>query len=323
MFDHYTHTAHAADAVLRPQRDPMELPLTQPASGTTVDHPPDHERAMAWLTAEHAVLVAAIQRSAAQGLDTHAWQLTCAVTAFLGRRGYWDDRVTIWQTALLAAQRLSHPDAYARAHRGLANAYLGVGRDQEARDHLHHALRLDVKHGNHAAQATTHRHLGLLHLQAGDPRQALHHAQQAVELFEVAGNRRAAANALNSVGWTYAELGEHDNAVSHCERALTMLQQLGDQHGQAATWDSLGYAHHHLGHHARAADCYHHAIELHREAGSRYLEADSLHHLGETHHAVGDLTAAGAAYERALRILTELDNPEADAVRAKLDAVTG
>jgi tetratricopeptide (TPR) repeat protein len=91
--------------------------------------------------------------------------------------------------------------------------------------------------------------------------------------------------------------------------------------GAAYAWDSLGYAHHNLGHHAEAAGCYQRAIALRRQLGDRHDEADTLTRLGDTQEAAGERDAARTAWQQALDILTDLDLPDANTVRARLDAL--
>ncbi len=67
-----------------------------------------------------------------------------------------------------------------------------------------------------------------------------------------------------------------------------------------------------------AADCYQHALALYGDLGDRYYEADTLTHLGDTHHAAGRPDQARTAWTTALDILTDLDHPDTDTVRAKL-----
>src|SRR5262249_16461689 len=67
ILDHYLHTAHAADRLLA--RDPITL--TPPQPGVTPEHLVDHEQAVTWFIAEHAVLLAAVDHAAATGFDTH------------------------------------------------------------------------------------------------------------------------------------------------------------------------------------------------------------------------------------------------------------
>ena len=54
----------------------------------------DDEQAMAWLEAEHPVLLAAITQAVGARLRHHAWQLPWTLTTFLDRRGYWHDYPT-------------------------------------------------------------------------------------------------------------------------------------------------------------------------------------------------------------------------------------
>src|SRR5262249_54188683 len=99
MLDHYLHTAHTAERLLHPQRDPIPLALTPLQPGVTPEQPADHEQAMTWLTAEHPVLLDALVRAAEAGFDTQTWQLAWTLTTFLARRGHWHDLTTTWQTA--------------------------------------------------------------------------------------------------------------------------------------------------------------------------------------------------------------------------------
>jgi DNA-binding SARP family transcriptional activator/tetratricopeptide (TPR) repeat protein len=322
LLDHYTHTAHAAARLLNPALDPIPLALTPPGTGTTSEHLTGHQQAMAWLTAEHPVLLATLQLAADTGHHTHAWQLAWALDTFLLRRGHWHDRAAAWQTALAAADHLRDPAAQARTHRGLARAHTMLGRYRDAHTHLKHALNLQAQAGDRVGQAHTHHHLAYLWDRQGRPDQAIHHGRQALALFRAAGHHAGQAQALNQVGWSHALQGDHAQALTHCQQALTLFQQLGDREGQAATWDSLGYAHDHLGHHTQAADCYQHALTLFRDLGDRYEEATTLTNLGDAQHAAGNPHAARTTWRHALDILTDLDHPDADAVRAKLRELT-
>jgi len=321
MLDHYVHTAHTADRLLYPARDPIPLALTPPDPGATPEQPADYGQALAWLTGEHPVLLAAVGLAAEAGVDTHAWQLAWTLDTFLDRQGHWHDLTTAWQTALPAAGRLHDPvspAAQAHAHRNLAYAHTRLGRYPDAHTHLAHALHLYALAGDHAGQVHTHRLLAFLWERQGRPEQALDHAQQALTLSRAAGNLHGQAYALNEVGWGHAQLGDYQQALTYCQQALTLHQEFGDRDGQAAAWDSLGYAHHYLAHHTQAADCYQHALHLLRNLGDRHNEATVLTHLGDTQHAAGDPTAARTAWTHALDILTDLDHPDAAGVRTKL-----
>ena len=318
LLDHFVHTAHAADRLLNPRRDPMPIPLAEPAGGTAVEPLGDYQRAMDWLTVEHPVLLAALRRAAATGFDARAWQLAWSLATFLDRRGHWHDRASAWQTALPAARRLADPEAQALAHRGFAGACIGLRRFDEAQHHLQAALDLFIEAEDVAGQALTYRTMALLCSQRGRPDQALPHTEQALRLYRAAGHESGTANALNGMGWCHAELGDYRQALNYCEQGLALLRRLGDRKGEAATLDSLGYAHHHLGHRAEAVDCYRHSVDVYRELGDRYNAADSLVRLGDAHLGAGDTRAAHAAWLEALDLLTDLQHPEAGAVRARI-----
>jgi tetratricopeptide (TPR) repeat protein len=320
ILDHYLHTAHPANRLLNPARDP--LPLDPPRAGVTPESFSDYAQAWGWFTAERPVLLAAVETAAATGFDTHTWQLAWTLSNFLQRRGHWHDWVAIGRAAVGAAQRLADPTVQARTHRMLAGAYLRLGRLDDAHTQLCQALNLVTRVGDQTQQAHTHRNLGLLWERRGQPAQALHHDQQALYLYQATGHRVGQADALNAVGWYHVLLGEYQQALTCCQQALTLHQQLGDLAGQAATWDSLGYAHHHLGQHTQAITCYQHALTLYQDLGNRYNEATTLTRLGDTHHTAGNPTTARDAYQQALTILTDLDHPEAGTVRTKLATIT-
>jgi DNA-binding SARP family transcriptional activator/tetratricopeptide (TPR) repeat protein len=318
LLDHYVLTAHPADRLLDPYRDPIPIPLAQPAPGATPEQPPDERTALSWLTAEHRVLLAALRLAAAAGLDRHVWQLAWVLDTFLQRQGHWHDAADAWRAALAAATRLAQPAAGAAAHRNLARAAILLDDHCRARTHLASALDLATQAGDLAGQGYAHRALAHLAERQQQPRPALEHAETALGLFEAAGHLRGQAHALNAAGWCHALLADHAGALVRCQRALNLYQQLGDRYGEAVTWDSLGYAHHHLAHHSQALDCYRNAVALARDLGDRYGEATTLTHLGDTHHAAGDPPAAHAAWRQALTILTDLDHADADPLRTKL-----
>jgi DNA-binding SARP family transcriptional activator/tetratricopeptide (TPR) repeat protein len=314
VLDHYLHSASAADQVLYP--DPLPLPPHQP--GTTPEQPADHEQAMAWLTAEQAVLVSAVDQAAQAGLDIHAWQLAWSLVDFLDRRGHWHELAAVQKVALGAAQRLADRSAQARAHRGLGRAYTLLGRHNDAREQYGHALKLLDELGDGFSEAHVHRSLARLHEWQHNYAGALGHARKALDLFRAAGHPTGEGNALNNVGWLHALLDNHEQAIAYCTEALAMHEDSGNRHGAAAALDSLGYSHHRLGHHEQAIDYFRAAITLFEQLGDRYNQADVLTHLGDAHDAAGETNAARRSWQQALGILDELGHTDADRVRAQL-----
>jgi tetratricopeptide (TPR) repeat protein/transcriptional regulator with XRE-family HTH domain len=316
VLDHYVHTGRTAAARLAPSRD--SIALRPPATGTTPEHIADRGQALEWFTAERAVLVAAVDHAAQVGLGTHTWQLAWTFADFLDRLGYWHDRV-ITGLAALAAGRDDGPALVAKAHRNLAHVYTGLGRLDDAHTHLRHALDLANQVDDRIGQIYTYHGLATVRLKQGRPAEAQEHARQSLALAEAAEHMPAQANALSVLGSSQARLGDHEQAIAFCQRALTLHQELDNRDGQADAWDSLGYAHQHLGHHQQAVTSYQHAVDLHRELKNRHYETITLARLGDIYDSTGDHRAARLAWRKALIILEDLDHPDAEQLRAKLN----
>ncbi|WP_314219433.1 AfsR/SARP family transcriptional regulator [Streptomyces zaehneri] len=324
LHHHYLHTVHAADRLLAPNADP--LPPPPAPEGVRPEPLADDDRALAWLTAEHAVLLAVVETAAASGQPVRerlACQLAWSLEPFFDRRGHWHDGLAVQRTALDAARRLADPALEARGLRGLARVEGRLGLHSRSVPRLERALELFTELGDDTGRAHTHRSLGWECDQRGDLPGALRHNRFALGLFRTLGDRAAQASVLNSVGWYHAQLGEYRRALTHCFEALTMLQELGDRYGQAATWDSIAYAHHHLGRHPHALLGYRNALALLRDLGVPYVEADILVRVGDTHLATGDHDGARTAWRQALVLLRGLNHPDAERVEALLNARDG
>jgi tetratricopeptide (TPR) repeat protein/transcriptional regulator with XRE-family HTH domain len=322
LLDHYLHTAHAAERLLHPLRDPIAPPLDTPEPGVTVESVVDAQQAVGWFATERAVLLAVLRYAADAGFESDAWRLAWTLETFLTRGGYRHDLADAWRTAAHAAERLDAVGPRAHALRGLAIAAIELRLYGDAYRCARRALALYTDVDDLVGQGYTHRDIAFLHWRRGNARAALHHAQKALSLFRAARHHRAVANELNGVGWYLAELGDYADALAHCEQALANLEQLGDHVGAAYTWDSLGYIHHRLREHRQAVECYHRALALHRRLGDRHDQADTLSRLGDTYEATGDSRAAHAALLQALNILAELDHPDTEVVRGKMAAMS-
>ncbi len=319
MLDHYLHTAHAAAQLLDPTWDSLILP--PPLTGVSPEHPADHERAMAWFTTEHAVLLAAVHHAAATGFNAHTWQLAQALATYLDRRGHWHDLAAVGNAALNAADLLADPLGQPVAHSIVARTHRRHGNYDAARAHLRHALNLFGRTGNLPGQADAYIELARLQGWRGPHAELLTLARRAHTLYQSCGHRLGQAQALTAIGWAHTRLGDHAQALTYCRQSLPVLEEFDDRERQTYAWESIGHAHQHLAQRSQAVTCYRHALELCRGFGDRFLEADVLDRLGDTHHAAGDPDAAHSAWRHALTILTELDHSQADEIRAKLAAV--
>ncbi|MEO3928773.1 tetratricopeptide repeat protein [Micromonosporaceae bacterium B7E4] len=317
LLDHYLHTARAADRLIWPQRDPIEI--APPRVGVVPEQLTDQHSALAWFAAEHAVLLDVVARAVDTGSDAPAWQLVWTLVNFFDHRGHWDDWLASVRRVMPALDRLGDRSAQAHAHRLLGAAHVRLQRHDDARAAYRRALHLFGELGETVGEAFTHRSLGWLAERQGDPAGALRSDLRALQLFQQLGHPDGQASALNSVGWCQALLGRYEEAIDHCEQALLLHRKNGNRVGEASALDSLGYAHHLLGDHVSAIGYLRQAVELCRELGQWTQEAESLHRLGDAQYAAGAVPDARLAWRAALAILDRLARPEAETVRGKLD----
>lgn len=313
---HYLETARAAALLLNPHhREIASAPGADRPGGTQLG---DRAQALAWFTAEHAVLLAAVEQAAATGAEPHAWRLAASLTTFLDWGGHWNDREHTQRVALAAACRVGDRAAEARSHLGLGIAEIWLGRHAGAEDQLRQALARFEELGDDDGLAHTYRNFARVSAVQGRHRAALPHDWKALSFFRATGDRCGQARTLNAIGWHLAHLGEPEQALVYGEQALALQQRIGNCPAEGMTWDSLGYIHRSRGDHQRAADCYRRASVLLREVGHRYFEALALMRLGDAQQALGEPFAARTNWAEAGRMLDDLHHPDAQQARSRL-----
>ncbi|WP_240522152.1 ATP-binding protein [Amycolatopsis vastitatis] len=296
VVDFYLHTANTADRLLNPHR---RLQLDPPAPGTRPHPLSDAAAALAWLTAEHAHVLAAQHTAESQHRYRVVWQLAWTLYTFLVRRGYRDEVRTAWQTAVAATAHLPDPAARALAHRRLGRAYSRLGQHEDAISQLRRALDLtedptEQAHIHHAFAAAWERR--------ADHRRALEHAQRALDLYHRLGFPLLEAHALTAIGSSAVHLGDYDTARQHCRTALVLCRRHHDPAGEADTLHTLGRAAHHASHHNQAVHYYEEALRLYGTLGNTTAGADTLADLGHSHIALGQYDHARAAWQQALQL---------------------
>lgn len=319
LLDHYLHTARTAALLLNPNR-PL-LDVAPPRSGVVLDDLVSHEQAMAWFTAEHAGLLAAVRRADDDGFDLHAARMPALLGTFLDRRGRWDEWAASQTIAVRAAERLGDLRQQAMSCRERGRALVRLGRYDEAGVDLRRALGLFDGLGDLDRLADTQMDLAWL----GD----LHHhsdglplVRKALALYQRSGNRVGQARALNNIGWVHFERGEHEPALTHLMQALSLHREVGNRSGTANTLANVSRIHHQLGRYREALECSEQAVDLYVEAGDRYFQAETLIQVGDSHLAAGDLAGGRRAWEAALAVLDELGHESAGPLRARLSRLT-
>ena len=319
VIDFCLHTAHAADRLLNPHRQP--LPLAPPLPGVRPQPIPDDPAAMAWFDAEHPVLLAVLHVAVRHAWNLTVWQLSWPLGTFHRRRGH-HDRIAVRQAALDAAVHLPDPTPRIQAHRLVGHAYTDLGRHEEGIEHLYAALALAEEHHDPEQQAHTHWALSGAVARRGDNRQARRHATRARDLYRAFDQPVGEADALNAMGWYAARLGDYDDADTCCQAALVLHRRHHNPDGEADTLDSLGYIAHHSGQHQRAIDHYQQALTLFRKLGNNSSAADTLDNLGHSHLAIGEQAQARVVWREAWQLYQEQSrDTAAERVRQQLDRV--
>jgi tetratricopeptide (TPR) repeat protein len=323
VLDHYLHTAHRAHVVLYPGRVPIDVgtPLRLAA-------PQDFAAkavALAWLEAEHQVLLKVIDVAMREALYEHAWRLPVVLWTFHVACGRWHEGVRAHRTALDAARRLGEEDGQARALCELGSIHAMLGFYGQANACLSQARGIFRERGDKFGLARADVMLGNAFEVQGKYAEALAAAREALELAESAHGdpdmQAVLASALNSSAWINAHLGDFGQARADCLQAMELCRSLGYSYGEAGTWDTLGYVWQRLGDHTEAKACFLRAVSLHRDTRTRFDLADSLAHLGDTYRSTGDLLAARQAWTEALTIFEDLRHRSAIEVRARLESL--
>ena len=345
LLDRYLHTTDAAARLLYPEklRLPLRAPDAQPpAPVASFD---DHTQALAWLDAERANLVAAVQHAGAHGLQAAAWLLADSLRGYFWLRMHTVDWLTVARAGLAAAEadgdlrgqaaaRLSLADLhnrqgryqqavehYSRASRlaresgwpegesttpsNLGIVYWQSGRLREAADHLTRALEIDRETGWLAGQAVKHGNLGNLYLELGSLPEATDHLTQALALHRRLGSRSGEAMSLATLGATCHALGRLDQAVDHLTAALTLIREVGYRGVEAETLRLLAAVHRDAGRHNQALELAQAAVALARDTGDRQYETDALDTLATIHQRLARPDRARAHASRALVMARE------------------
>lgn len=321
MLSHYLHSADAAAWQLEETRAPVSIAPPEP--GTVPERIDGLARALAWFQAEYPVLAAALALADSAGFGLHAWQLAWNMVSFLALHGDFREVEAIQRTAMAAATRIGDLAGQATCGRMLAGTYSRLGDYDRALAHFAASLVLYQRLGDRMGEAKILHGLGTVAYNQGRYDEALDYREQCLRLYRAIGFKGGEARMLNNVGMLHTLLGDYQRAQAVSRQALALCQEAGYRGIEPYAWDTLGFAEHHLGNFGEAAACYQRSLDIFREFGDRPSEADILTHLGDTHQATGDLPGAREAWRQALAILEDLQHPDADQVRAKLDSLNG
>lgn len=318
----YLSTAHSADRLLVPHRQPIDL--VQPPVGTASHLVPDRTAALAWFDAEHPCLLAAQDLSVTKAWHEEVWQLAWALNSFHNFRGNRRDQIATWRASLPGAEQLERPDVQTLVLRTLGNACGRTERYSEAADYLNQAVAVAQQSGDTAEEAHSHRALARMSVLQGNYEQGFFHSSQAFGTYQALGKPAWEAEALNEMGLCEAYLGDLIQARASCEQSRTLAEQEGDREGVGYALDNLAFIAMQGSQHAEAVSCYERAFALWGELDHRYNQAESLDGLARAHMALGRREEARRDWEQALALYEDQQRSnDAERIRQQLDVFGG
>ncbi|GAA2493737.1 AfsR/SARP family transcriptional regulator [Winogradskya humida] len=312
--DHYVRSATAAAIRLNPRRSASTVEAPELA-GVTPETFPDHDSALAWLTAERQVVLKVLDAAEATGAHAEVFQLAWALENLLQRRGFWAEWEASQRLAMTAAVRLGNRAAEAEAQHSLGMMFAPrfLNRQDDSRRHYGEALRLFRESGDLVSAAHLHVRIADLHATAGRHDDEHRQLREALNLYHRLEHPEKVADYISHA---YYQLGEYDLALTYTEQAINYLRAAGDVHPQATAWVTMSTIRAALGAPAAALAGLRHAIELYRQSGDRFLHADALVDSAVHQLDLGDRHAAGESLREAAGMLSEIDSPRAVSVQA-------
>ncbi|AOS64272.1 NB-ARC domain-containing protein [Actinoalloteichus hymeniacidonis] len=278
-------------------------------------------RALEWLAAERANLLALLRASAEIGWDERAWQLAEAIVPLYLNRRNLEDWIESSEIGADAARRVGHPAAEARLRSLVSRAYTDLGEHERAGTELSKALELAESAGGRRLLASVWEFLGR-HRDIVDPSGAIEAYRRSIELNVAVGEPRGAALGRYFLGRTLQATNRPGEALGELYAARDSLAALGDRRMTARVLVALGLLHTAIGDDELAE------AEL-TEAADTFVERGAVHYEAAARRALADLAEqrqdrAGAHRQltRLLAIEIETGGPEVAVVQARLARLT-
>ncbi|MFD4206291.1 BTAD domain-containing putative transcriptional regulator [Micromonospora tulbaghiae] len=269
LLEHYRSRADAAGRQLIPHFLRLPGPVPQQSF-------PDADEASAWLDAEAANVIAAINHAADHGHARFVWQLADALRAWFHQRGRRAEWLSAATGGLAAAQAADDLTAQASMHLSIALAHVTAGRYEEARHHLLDGLRINAHDRWPEGRTALLNNLSAVHQRLGNPRAAIDCAQRSLELNRQYRNEGGEAMSLANLGFAHWQLGALSQADQHIRDALACAERSGSRYNEAVLLVDLAGIRRDRGDREAAEELYDRALVANRDLGYQYGEATAL-----------------------------------------------
>lgn len=294
LLDHYTATATAAD---RHFRFLPGQPMPELFDG--------RDQAFAWLDAEHANLVAAVQLAATRHDARCTFHLALALTGYQLWRRHFNDLLTVSQVALDVCQENENRLLTGTAWDNLGVALQNVQRLEEAAIAHEHARDIFQEVEDREHEATAWDHLGLALRELRRFAEAVTAHEHSLAICQEFGDRPGEGVAWNNLALALQELEQFDKAINALEHARDIHQETGNRHGEGSAWNNLGLVLQKLGQLDTAINAHERARAIHQETGDRYREGTAWNNLGVALGSLRRFNEAIRCYQEAAAAFIE------------------
>ncbi|MET0230978.1 MAG: tetratricopeptide repeat protein, partial [Rhodanobacteraceae bacterium] len=212
--------------------------------------------------------------------------------------------------ALTRLRRIVEADAqdarawFALGRTAIEQAQAGRGVD----DYLLHALVLNVRSGNAAAEAETRNAMGIGYEHVGKLEAAAESYTVAAQIQEKLGDERALAKSLRNLAIVQAVMGERETAEKTLDRVRGILESIGDQASIADLHNDRGVVAEERGDFAAAIAAYKEALAIRRQLDDPVLIAESLDNVGFASYQLGSFDDALVYWQQALELYRRIDD---------------
>ncbi|MET8764725.1 BTAD domain-containing putative transcriptional regulator [Lentzea sp. NPDC004782] len=238
------------------------------------------------------------------------------------RLGHYREAVDCHERALELAELLGDRMLESIEHSNLGLAYALLGRYHESAHSLRHAARLCRELGDHQGEAFVSGNLTVLHTRLGNHWVARRHAERALAVHSASGDLASEAAVLGYQGDLLLRMGLPAQALHSFRQALALDRRLGERFQEAQALNGIAAAATAMRRFDQAELHHDAALALATAIGDRYERARALDGIGHLRCGAGEAGAAAALWGEAAAIYAEIGVPEAEQLKARLQAIT-
>jgi tetratricopeptide (TPR) repeat protein len=278
----------------------------------------DQASAVKWCESQHANLMDAINTAEELSFDDLVWKIAVSCMAFLERLSYKTDWIVSHEKAAAATTRLRDRAAEGFVLMLLGDAYWFCGRLEDALSTYLSSAAASRDAHDKWTEGFALRGSGLVHQDLGNFSEATSFFEEALGVFRLIGETRGEAMSLLSIGNCLSGLNRLDEALAKYAEALQVCRRIANPWIPGMVSNQIGLVHAAQGQHLQAIEDFKSAIETFRELEDQRHLSFALRDIGSSYLATDQLAEARSSWQLAHELLTDLDDPGAGHLAAKI-----